>query len=85
MEECAAACRKGVKQNVRKSIELKVTPGKWRCNWYTWLLSKNCSVIAVRSQQSEVQADTTHWSSVCSVLWLKRSSGKVQAKYCTAF
>jgi hypothetical protein len=28
MEECAAACRKGVEQNVRKSIELKVTPRK---------------------------------------------------------
>jgi len=28
MEECAAACRKGVKQNVRKSIECKVTPRK---------------------------------------------------------
>jgi len=31
------------------------------------------------SQQSAIQPDTTHWTWVCSVLWLQRATGKVQA------
>jgi len=37
------------------------------------------------SQHSLIQNDTTHWTSVCSVLWLQPGTGKVQAKYCTAY